>query len=64
MSAKCWGSALKSLEAWCSVLPLGEALQRLRSGDLPPRSVALTFDDGTYDFFKQAYPLLKSMVFP
>jgi peptidoglycan/xylan/chitin deacetylase (PgdA/CDA1 family) len=47
-----------------NVLSLGEGLQRLRHGDLPPRSVALTFDDGTCDFYKLAYPLLKKYGFP
>lgn len=47
-----------------SVLSLAEGLQRLRSGTLPARSVTLTFDDGTYDFFRQAYPLLKHYGFP
>ena len=47
-----------------SVLPLGEALERLWAGSLPRRAVCITFDDGTYDFYKQAYPLLKRYQFP
>jgi peptidoglycan/xylan/chitin deacetylase (PgdA/CDA1 family) len=46
------------------ILPLTEALERLRKNDLPPRSVVLTFDDGTYDFYKLTYPLLKEYEFP
>jgi peptidoglycan/xylan/chitin deacetylase (PgdA/CDA1 family) len=48
----------------CSVLPLNEALEKLRARNLPPRAVVITFDDGTYDFYKQAYPLLKQHGFP
>ena len=48
----------------CSILPLGEALQQLEARDLPPRSVAVTFDDGTYDFYRQAFPLLKKYSTP
>ena len=47
-----------------NVVGLGEGLQSLRERRLPPRSVAITFDDGCYDFYTQAYPFLKRFGFP
>lgn len=47
-----------------AVLSLEEGLERLRSGTLPRKAVALTFDDGTVDFARLAYPILRRHAFP
>lgn len=47
-----------------SVLPFGEGLARLQQGSLPPKSVAITFDDGCYDFYRLARPILGRYGFP
>ena len=46
------------------VLPLGDAVQRLREGNLPARSVVLTVDDGFHDFHELAFPLLGEFGYP
>lgn len=47
-----------------SVLALDEAVRRLAEGSLPDRAVALTFDDGTFDFLARAVPLLEEFGYP
>lgn len=46
---------------WFNVLPLPEAVRQLRSGSLPPRSLAITFDDGYADNEAIALPILRRL---
>ena len=41
-----------------TILSLDEGVRRLREGNLPPAAICLTFDDGAYDFYARAYPVL------
>jgi len=65
MPADMFRARLQSLEkSGCTVMPLAHAIRRLYENDLPEKSVAITFDDGTDDFYQRAWPILKEFGFP
>jgi len=47
-----------------NVVRLSDLVAMLKSGTLPPKTVALTFDDGYIDNYYEAYPILKRHGFP
>jgi len=47
-----------------NVLPLAEAVRKLRAGQLPARAVCITFDDGYANNCEIALPVLKSRDMP
>lgn len=47
-----------------NVLPLGELVERSRRKDIPPRAVAITFDDGYRDNYEHAFPIFRQAGFP
>jgi peptidoglycan/xylan/chitin deacetylase (PgdA/CDA1 family) len=47
------------VKAWFNVLPLDEAVRRLKGSTLPTRAAAITFDDGYADNFLVALPILQ-----
>ncbi|MFN7149491.1 MAG: polysaccharide deacetylase family protein [Microthrixaceae bacterium] len=56
---------LRQLRRWANVLPLGEALDALSHGEpLPPRAVALCWDDGYRDNLDLAVPILEELELP
>ena len=52
------------LKTWFNVLPLPEAVERLRAGNLPARAASITFDDGYADNYTVALPILRRAGLP
>jgi sugar transferase (PEP-CTERM/EpsH1 system associated) len=47
-----------------NILSLPDAVARLREGTLPPKAVAVSFDDGYRDNFEYAWPILSKFQVP
>jgi peptidoglycan/xylan/chitin deacetylase (PgdA/CDA1 family) len=50
---------MRWVSEWFNVLPLEQAVKDLLAGSLPPRALAITFDDGHVDGYTHAFPILR-----
>ena len=57
--AATFAAQMDVLGTYCRVLPLPEAIERLRSGSLPQRAACVTFDDGYANNLEVALPILE-----
>lgn len=55
---------MKLLSSLFNVLPLSEAVQRLKMNSLPARAICITFDDGYANNLEFALPILKAHKLP
>lgn len=59
MHAERFDAVCRWLARWFQVLPLSQAVARLKNGTLPARAAAITFDDGYADNCTVAMPILQ-----
>jgi peptidoglycan/xylan/chitin deacetylase (PgdA/CDA1 family) len=59
MHAARFDTMCKWLKNWFNVLPLSQAIDLLKAGNLPSRAACITFDDGYADNHSEALPILK-----
>ncbi len=64
LPGECDAARFAQLCGWArqlfNVIPLADAVRRLRAGELPPRALAITFDDGYADNYSIAQPILRA----
>ena len=58
------GQMARLKELQCTALTISELVARMDNDTLPERAVAITFDDGMYDFADHALPVLCQFNYP
>jgi len=64
VSPENFAEQLEALRKFASPVSLSQLVQQLKEGSLPPKTVAITFDDGYEDNFTVAKPLLEKHEIP
>lgn len=64
VTLRVFSRCMRTLKRFFNVLPLCEAVERLKTGTLPRRAVSITFDDGYADNAISAAPVLASLSLP